>query len=155
MLRAVGLFFILAGMWWLWSGHATAMLLGFGLLSCLLVVWLAVRMDVVDREALALHLSHRIPFYWAWLCVEILRSNLDTCKRILRPATLVRPVVDEVIADQDTDLGKVIYTNSITLTPGTLSMQLEGDKLQVHALDQSMIDDLHGGAMAARVKRLG
>ena len=154
MLRATGLFCVLALMWWLWSGYATALLLGFGLISCLLVLWIALRMDVVDREATPLHLTLSVPFYWLWLFKEILRSNIDTCKRILQPGSKVKPVVVNVATDQVSDLGKVIYANSVTLTPGTLSMLLEDDFLQVHALDQSAIDDLTTGAMAARVKQL-
>jgi multicomponent Na+:H+ antiporter subunit E len=118
------------------------------------VLWIALRMDVVDLEATPLHLTHRAPFYWAWLCIEMLHSNLDTCKRILRPSRLVRPVVENIEADQTTDLGKVIYANSVTLTPGTLSMHLDNQQLQVHALDQSMIEALKNGSMASRVKRM-
>ncbi len=155
MLRAIGLFFVLALMWWLWSGHATPMLLGFGFFSCLLVVFIASRMDVIDREATPMHLTARVPFYWSWLCKEMFLSSIDCCKRILRPGKFVSPVVADVAADQETDLGKVTYANSITLTPGTLTMELDKNKITVHALDQSLIDALNTGEMANRVNRLG
>lgn len=154
MLRATGLLGVLALMWWLWSGYATALLLSFGLISCLLVLWIALRMDVVDREATPLHLTLSAPLYWLWLSKEILRSNIDTCQRILQPGSKVEPVVVDVLADQSTDLGKVIFANSVTLTPGTLSMLLDDQHLQVHALHQSAIDDINTGAMSKRVKKL-
>ena len=154
MLRATSLFSFLALFWWLWSGHATVLLLSCGLGSCLLVLWIVLRMDVVDHEATPLHLTHRAPFYWMWLLVEILKANIDTCRRILNPGTGVDPVVADLPLSQKTDLGKVTYANSITLTPGTLSMRLDDERVQVHALHQSTIDDLKTGVMADRVKRM-
>lgn len=154
MLRLTGLSLVLALMWWLWSGHASTLLLTLGGLSCLLVAWIAYRMDVVDHESAPLHLTHRAPLYWSWLIIQILRSNLDTCKRILRPAQNVQPVIAELPASQGDVLGRVIYANSITLTPGTLSMELKQSSVHVHALHQSMIDELRNGDMARRVTRM-
>lgn len=154
MLRALGLLTVLILMWWLWSGHATPLLLGFGLGSCLLVCWIALRMDVVDRESTPLHLTPKVPRYWAWLCWQILLSNIETCGRILRPSETVDAVVSDLPADQNSDLGRVIYANSITLTPGTLSMQLDEQSVQVHALSPSLIEDLVTGDMAERIKEM-
>lgn len=153
MLRTLGLFFFLTLFWWLWSGYATPLLLGLGLGSCLLVIWIVVRMDVVDHEAAPLHLTHRAPLYWLWLVGKIARANLDTCRRILKPE-LTHPVVMELPAPQQSDLGKVIYANSITLTPGTLSMHVEGKGILVHALHIDSIEDLRSGEMADKVTRM-
>ena len=154
MLRALGLFLVLGLFWWLWSGHTSLLLLSFGLGSCLLVVWIALRMDVVDHEATPLQLTHRVPIYWLWLIGQILKANVDTSLRILRPKSRVQPVVADLPAEQALDLGRVIYANSITLTPGTLSMRLDEDSVEVHALHQDTIDDLKTGVMAEHVKRL-
>lgn len=153
MLRILGLFLFLTLFWWLWSGHTTPLLLGLGLGSCLLVLCIVLRMNVVDHEAAPLHLTHRAPLYWLWLLVEILKSNLDTCRRILKPE-LAQPVVAQLPAPQKTDLGKVIYANSITLTPGTLSMRLADDGIQVHALHADSIEGLRQGRMADQVSRM-
>ncbi|MGB1581501.1 MAG: Na+/H+ antiporter subunit E [Nevskiales bacterium] len=153
MLRILGLFFFLMLFWWLWSGHATPLLLGFGLGSCLLVLWIVLRMDVVDQEAAPLHLTHRAPVYWLWLIVEMIKSNLDTCRRILQPSQ-AQPSIAVVPATQASDLGKVIYANSITLTPGTLSMRLSDTNIEVHALHPVSIKTLGNGEMAKRVTEM-
>lgn len=154
MFRATGLLIALALMWWLWSGHASVLLLSLGAASCALVLVIALRMDVVDRESTPLHLTQRGPLYWAWLFWQIMLSNIDTCKRILTPGRRVNCVVAELPAEQKTDLGKVIYANSITLTPGTLTMHLDDKQIQVHALDPSQVEALASGEMARRVTRM-
>ncbi|MDX1496790.1 MAG: Na+/H+ antiporter subunit E [Salinisphaeraceae bacterium] len=153
MLRILGLFFFLMLFWWLWSGYASPLLLGLGLGSCLLVLWIVLRMDVVDREAAPLHLTYRAPVYWLWLIVEILKSNLDTSRRILKPSQ-AQPTIAELPASQQSDLGKVIYANSITLTPGTLSMYLSDNQIEVHALHPLTIEQLRAGQMAKRVMEM-
>lgn len=153
MLRTLGLFFFLTLFWWLWSGYATTLLLGLGLGSCLLVIWIVVRMNVVDHEAAPLHLTHQAPIYWLWMLGQIARANLDTCRRILGPSR-AEPVIAELPARQQSDLGRVIYANSITLTPGTLSMRVEANSILVHALHADSVDELRNGEMAEKVRRM-
>jgi multicomponent Na+:H+ antiporter subunit E len=150
---AASLFVVLALLWLGWSGHFTPLLLGLGAASSLAVVLFSLRMRIVDREGAPLELAIRIPLYAPWLLWQVFKANLDVSRRILTPRMPIQPRVIRVKAGQSTDLGRVIYANSITLTPGTVSLRLEGDEIVVHALSRQAADELLGGAMDRRVTR--
>jgi multicomponent Na+:H+ antiporter subunit E len=134
LLRAFGLGVILFGFWLLLSGHYTPLLLSFGVGSSVLVVYLSMRMDVVDREGVPLHLGGRLWMYIPWLLKEILVANVVVAKIILSPNMKISPRMVVFHGTQQTDLGRVLYANSITLTPGTITTGVEGQELQIHAL---------------------
>ena len=134
MLRAFGLGAILFGFWLLLSGHYTPLLLSFGVGSSVLVVYLSMRMDVVDREGVPLHLGGRVWMYVPWLLKEILVANVAVAKIILSPNMKISPRMVVFHGTQQTDLGRVLYANSITLTPGTITTGVEGQDFQIHAL---------------------
>lgn len=152
--RAISLFIFLGVVWMLLSGHWEPWLLGLGLTSVLCVVWLAYRMDVVDHEGHPVHLTWKIPLYWVWLGKEIVKSNLDVTRVILSRSARISPTVLRVKASQRTDLGLAIFANSITLTPGTVSLDVGDDYVLVHALTREAAEDLAGGAMDSRVAAL-
>ncbi len=154
MLRAVSLFIVLFAVWLLLSGHYTPMLIGLGVISCAAAVLIARRMDIVDREGHPVHLGLRAPLYWAWLGWEIVKSNIFVMGRILSPALTISPTVVRVTTHQQSDLGVVTYANSITLTPGTVSMRVEKDEIEVHALTAELAEDLAGGSMDLKVVRV-
>ena len=141
--------------WLLNSGHYTLLITSFGVASCLLVVWLSRRMGIVDEEGMPVHLLHRLPMYLPWIAKEVVKSNLDVARRILalgRPD--VSPRLFEAPTTQHSDLGRVLYANSITLTPGTVSIRVHGTKITVHAIADEVADDLLEGEMDRRVTRL-
>ena len=119
-------------------------------------------MCIRDRAGRMLVLRHRgqplyfrpvnLLRYWRWLIVEIMRSNIVVTRSILSSSLSIAPAIGRVTATPDTELGDVIYANSITLTPGTtaISFTPEGDVL-VHALDVKSLDELSEGDMARRV----
>lgn len=144
----------LAGLWLLLSGHYTPLLLGLGAVSCLLVTLLARRMWLVDEETHPLQLAQRLPGYWLWLAREIAGSNLDVAGRILRPGLPISPTMIRLSTHEKTELGQVIYANSITLTPGTVSVELRGGEIGVHALTRAGAGDLREGEMDRRVQVL-
>jgi multicomponent Na+:H+ antiporter subunit E len=152
---AVALFLVLAALWLLNSGHYTPLMLFFCVGSCLFVVLLGRRMDIVDEEGVPVHLALRAAVYMPWLLKEILLSNIDVAKRVLRPGRLrISPRIIEAPATQPSELGRVIYANSITLTPGTVSIQVRGSHITVHALADEVADGLLAGEMDRRVTRL-
>ena len=138
---------VLFGVWLLLSGHYPPILLGLGVISTLFAVAIALRMDVVDHEGHPLHLGLRILGYLPWLMFQILRANLDVARRVLGPTLAISPRMFRVRATQRTDLGRVIFANSITLTPGTVSVELEGSEILVHALTADAANDLREGTM--------
>ncbi len=135
MLRAFGLGAILFGFWLLLSGYwDDPLLVGLGVGSCALVVYLCRRMDVVDREGIPLHVGGRFWLYWPWLMKEIFMANVAVAKIILDPKMPISPRMVVFHGSQETDLGKVLYANSITLTPGTITTGVEGQAFEIHAL---------------------
>ena len=134
MLRAIGLGGLLFGFWLLLSGHYTPLLIGFGVGSTVLVVYLAMRMDVVDHEGVPLHVGGRLWLYLPWLFKEIFVSNIEVARIILDPKLPISPIMVRFHGSQKTDLGRAIYANSITLTPGTITTAVYGTELEVHSL---------------------
>lgn len=145
---------LLTAFWLLNSGHYTPLLIFLGALSVALVLLIAHRMDMVDQKSQPLHLTLRIPGYGLWLAKEVLIANIDVVKRIWRGNTTISPVLGELRAGQKTDIGKVVYANSITFTPGTVAIDLDGDVITVHALTQNALNALREGHMDRRVSRL-
>lgn len=138
-------------LWLLWSGHYTPMLLFLGAVSCAITLWLSHRMGILDIEGQPLHLLGRALIYWPWLFWQIFRANLDVARRILHPKLPIDPRLIEITSGQRSDLGCVIYAQSITLTPGTISLNVEGRTITVHALSRNSADDLLTGSMDRRV----
>jgi len=151
--HAIVLFLVLFGVWLLWSGHYDGLLVGLGAASCVLVVLMVGRMRILDAETVPLTLPLRAPAYLLWLVWQIVRANLDVARRILSPSLPIAPRLVQVRAGQRTELGRTIFANSITLTPGTVSVELDGDVITVHALTAEAAEDLAGGEMDARVCR--
>ena len=151
MLRALGLGVILFTFWVLLSGHYTPLLLSLGVLSSALVVFLAMRMDVVDHEGLPLHLGGRFWIYLPWLMKEIFRANVNVARIILTPSLPIDPILVKYGSSQETDLGRTLYANSITLTPGTITTGVEGHILEIHSLTWVDVDGREEDEMDRRV----
>ncbi len=154
MRHSVSLAFTLAAFWLLNSGYYTTLMLSVGALSILLVLYIARRMDVVDHESQPIHLTLKFPAYFGWLVKQIVLSNLLVVKHIWMPGQSISPAMKTIKISQKTDIGKVIYANSITLTPGTVTLSLHGDELLVHALCGESIEELESGEMDRRVSLL-
>jgi len=156
LFRSLLLFAILFGAWLLMSGHYTPLLITLGVLSCALAAFMADRIDGTDEEGLPLHIMARLPAYLAWLIKEIVMSNIATGKLILFGRA--RPVMFTAPATQATAGGIVTYANSITLTPGTVTIEVEDDKggtsFLVHAVDPGFAEDVESGQMDRRVTAL-
>jgi multicomponent Na+:H+ antiporter subunit E len=154
MAQRISLLVALFVFWLLLSGHFTPFLLVAGLACCIAVVVFSDRfMSVLDAEGHPTHLARNAVIYWPWLLWEIAKAAWDVTKRILHPRLPISPVMLRVKTTQKTELGRVIYANSITLTPGTISMELEDDVILVHALTREGADGLASGDMDARVTR--
>ena len=144
----------LAVVWALWSGHGEPITVGFGVGSCALVLWFTHRMGLADLEIGPYRLSRTLPLYLLWLLREIARSNLHVARVILSRRMPIRPQLLRVRSSQNTQLGQTIYANSITLTPGTLTLDVRDGSLLVHALTDRSAAGLQTGDMDARVSAL-
>ena len=154
MLYIIGLTFSLSAFWLLMSGHYTPLILFLGAISVGFVLYLTKRMDSLDEDTFEFKLKRRHFSYWSWLAKEIFKANLDVAKVILAPNMKLSPRMLRVPTSQSSELGTVIYANSITLTPGTVSVDIEGDEIIVHALTQELMDGLTEGDMDKRVNYL-
>ncbi|MEO1159769.1 MAG: Na+/H+ antiporter subunit E [Pseudomonadota bacterium] len=157
MLQKLGLFVALCVGWVLWSGYFKPLLLGLGLASALVCTYLALRMRKADGEGSQFKILqhvHQLATYWPWLLLEIAKSNVEVAKIILSGKMNIDPVMIRLKAGQATEMGQVIYGNSITLTPGTITVDIEDGELLVHALSQSGADGLHEGEMDRRITAL-
>ncbi|MBT8436056.1 MAG: Na+/H+ antiporter subunit E [Gammaproteobacteria bacterium] len=152
--HTISLFLTLTAFWLINSGHYTLLMLSLGLISIALVLYVAHRMDVVDHESQPLHLTLKLPGYLLWLAKEIIVSNISVVKHVWLGNKTISPVLTTIKASQKTDVGKVIYANSITLTPGTVTVDLVGDQITVHALSRENIEVLQAGEMDRRIYRL-
>ena len=66
---------------------------------------------------------------------ELLIANLDVAKRVLSPGLNINPGIVKIKTDLKTDVGKMLLANSITLTPGTLTVDIKDDYLYIHWID--------------------
>ena len=148
------LFFLLSGFWALNSPNDNGSLILSGLVSVLLVLLLSHKMKLLDQESIPLHLCFRIwPFYF-WLTKEIIVGSLYVLARIIRRDKVLTPQIRILPLNFNDPLSKVIYANSITLVPGTLSIRLSKTRIQIHALSRNLADELSHGDLAQRIKRL-
>lgn len=154
MLRTISLFVLLLGTWLLMSGIYTPLMIFFGVISCALVTFIARRMDVIDEEGHPVQLGPRIIRYWLWLFVEIFKANIDVAKCVIRPGKFLSPSMFRTSVSQKSDLAKVIYANSITLTPGTTTIEIDDDGFLVHALTQEGAKGVKSGDMDRRVTKM-
>lgn len=130
------------------------LMLIFGLASCLLVALIASKLQVTDSSERPLLIFARMIGYVPWISWEIVKSNIDVAKRIWQRDMQISPTIVTVKASQETALGLVIHANSITMTPGTLSIDVEPGEIEVHALSADSLEDLHNGEMDRRVNKL-
>jgi len=139
--------------WLLLSGSTEPFLVGAGAASAGAVVWVGHRMAVIDREGHPIHLGAGAFTYWPWLLKEIVKSAWDVSKIIVNPRLPVSPRMVRVTTSQQTVVGVVTYANSITLTPGTISMEVADGSIVVHALTEEGAASLAEGDMDRRVTR--
>ena len=153
-MRMASLGVFLFAFWLILSGHYTGLLITFGVLTCIGILLLAHRMQVVDEEGHPIHLAIGGLTYWPWLVLEIAKSSWTVTRLILSPSLPISPTMVRVKASQKTRVGVNVYANSITLTPGTISVNVDGDTISVHAITADGAAELKEGAMDARVSVL-
>lgn len=163
-MRALSLWIVLFLFWLALSGHYTPFLISLGAVAAAFCVFVALRMGAVDEEGHPIHLlANGALTYFVWLTWEIIKSAWRVTTLILNPKLPISPTMTRIRTGQRTPVGVNIYANSITLTPGTITVGVKaglrdgtmhpGDSLIVHALEQSGAGDLEAGGMDKRVSR--
>jgi multicomponent Na+:H+ antiporter subunit E len=152
--RILALLALLVAAWLLWSGMFKPLLLGLGLLSCLLTIYVTHRMGYFDTDMFALRFGRRLLGYWLWLAKEVVKSSIDVARIVINPKLPISPQVVKIKASSMHPVDQAILANSITLTPGTLALDVYKGEITVHALTRAGADELLKGDMDRRVARL-
>ena len=139
--------------WVLLSGFFTPFLLTAGAVSAVAVVAFARRLELVDPEGHPVDYSLAMARYFPWLLVEIVKSAWDVVKIIVDPKLPISPVFVRVKPSQATVVGRVTYANSVTLTPGTITVLAGREEFLVHAITRAGAEGLAQGDMDRRVAR--
>jgi multicomponent Na+:H+ antiporter subunit E len=151
--RLAALVLALFAFWLLLSGLYTPFLVGSGLAAAVAVAALARRMGAADPEGHPVHLTFAALGYWPWLVKEIAASGWAVARIILDPRLPISPALVRFVPSQRTAVGLVTHANSITLTPGTVTVEAERDGFLVHALTRENAEGLAGSEMDRRVAR--
>lgn len=145
-MRLIATAAVLALVWVLWSGHFEPLIVGFGIASVLLTIFIASRLKVIDEEGEPMGIFLvRFPIFVLWLVGQIIQANFQVARIILSPRLPIGSHLIRLRASQKTDLGRVIHANTITITPGTVSLDLRDDVILVHALDHSLASEDDSG----------
>jgi len=156
MTRTISLALWLLAFWLLLSGHYTAWLVGAGIVVAVAIAVLGQVSGFADEEG---HPVDRVLAglaYWPWLALEIVKSSLSVARTVVDPRLPIAPRLFELKTALRSPVAVATYANSITLTPGTVTVGIdrEHDLLRVHALRAEGEADLRAGAMEARVTPL-
>ena len=152
-MRQVLSIIVLFGYWLALSGHYEWWLVAFGAVLSVLVVLFCMGKRITDREGAPYDFVARGLIYWPWLVWQIVLSGLRVTRLILSPSLPISPTLVKVNAEQQSAVGLVTYANSITLTPGTISIEAseKGRAIWVHAIEKSGADGFADDAMNHRV----
>lgn len=152
--RMLALLIPLVAAWLLWSGLYKPLLLTLGLFSCVLTIYVKHRMEYFQTEMFALQFGRRLIGYWLWLAKEVVKSSLDVARIIVSPSLPISPQVVTIKASCENPVEQATLANSITLTPGTLALDVYKGEITVHALTEAGADELRKGEMDRRILAL-
>ena len=152
-MRYLSLAGFLFAFWIALSGHYTPMLVTAGAASAVVCLLAAIRAAAADAEGHPIELFWGAITYFPWLTWEIAKSAWAVTRIILHPKLPISPTMTVVRSSQRTPAGVATYANSITLTPGTITVGVTGHDLTVHALVRDGALDLEDGGMDRRVSR--
>lgn len=147
------LFFLV---WIIFNGRVTLEIVLFGIAVSLAVfAFICEFMDYsIQREK---RLYRKLPQYARYLLVlikEIIGANLTVCRMILTRKETVEPVIVRVHTDLKTEAAKVLLANSITLTPGTITVSMSGQELLVHCLDKSLSEGMEDSVFVKLLRKM-
>jgi multicomponent Na+:H+ antiporter subunit E len=149
----------LMAVWLILSGKFELIYFFWGAVSVAFVLWMSSRLsDIPLAENEPCGSTHiiipRLIVYLFWLVGEIIKSGFHVAYIVLHPKMPIEPMIVRFTSKQPNVLARVILGNSITLTPGTLTLEIDGSHFTVHALARDIEEELVSGEMENRVARL-
>ncbi len=146
---------IMFAFWILLSGQFSFVLIVSGIISSLLVSYMSHDLLISDADVkLGAIRIVRFVKYLPWLLWKIVLANIDLVYRTLHPTMPISPRIISIKNEFKTEIGMVTFANSITLTPGTVTIDVNRDEFIVHAIAEEPAEDLITGEMKARVMRI-
>ena len=144
ILKTIGLF----GLWVLLSGKLDAFHLSVGFLGAALIAWVNTESRYLNEPPLPLA---RLFLYLPWLFWEIVKSSLNITKIILDPKLPINPRLIQYPTNLENNTAVVLLGNSITLTPGTVTIEVSSNELVIHALDDGSSSGLESRTMERKI----
>lgn len=159
LMYPIAIFLLLFGIWIIFSGQFDLFHLALGLISALFVTWISSSFLFLDRSrSVHQRLGEviRIPGYLIWILYKIFQANIHILKLALTPGDLkgVEPSLVKIKTNLKTDFGRYVLANSITLTPGTITVMIEGDELLVHSISEETAAGVRDGTMERRIAKV-
>lgn len=157
MNRKVVTFFILFGVWCIFSGMFDVFHLTLGVISCLIITLISGDLFFSSEKITMSHIKDGLRFikYLPWLIYQIIISNIHVAYLVLHPKMPIEPFVIKYNAKLKKDISKVVFANSIILTPGTITMDINKDNVfVVHCISRKAADDLLTGEMEKKVAKV-
>ncbi|HJH29231.1 MAG TPA: cation transporter [Methanosarcinaceae archaeon] len=145
------IFLILFAFWYLLSTYVDTFHLGSGFICSVIVAYMSRNLMFVGAHGNRLTQTARFIVYIPWLLYQIVIANIDVAKRILSPDMPIDPRVVTFKSSLKSDLAKTTLANSITLTPGTVTIDIKDDVFYIHAISESSANDLLEGTMQRKV----
>ena len=150
------MFILLLLIWFIFNGKITWELTVLGMILCACIYFFMCRfMDYSLKKDISLmRRSVSFLYYTGVLIVEIIKSNLQVMHLTLTDREIVEPVIISYRTRLRSKLGRVILANSITLTPGTITISLEEDELVIHCLDKTIAEGIENSTFEQLLERL-
>ncbi|MDI1472247.1 MAG: Na+/H+ antiporter subunit E [Thermodesulfovibrio sp.] len=153
MRREIVTFLILFLLWLIFSGMFDAFHLALGVVSCLIVTLISGDLIFQNERFTMNHIKEGIRFikYLPWLIYQIILANIHVAYLVLHPKMPIEPIIIAYKAKLKRDISKVVFSQSIILTPGTITMDIVDDTFIVHCISKKVADDLFTGEMEQRI----
>ena len=149
MAYKVFIFTLLMITWVVLSGQFDAFHLVLGLISCGLVTWMSSDLLFQVREQSVgerVHEGWKLAWYFLWMIWQILLANIAVLRLALVPGAMkeINPSIVHYKTNLKSNFAKFLLANSITLTPGTVTIKIMGDDFYVHAINEAAVAGLDG-----------
>lgn len=136
------------------SGFFKPLLLSLGAVSIAITLMFAVRTGFFNQAFGITKMAARLPGYWLWLLLEIIKSAIQVSRIVLSPKLPMNHRMVKLTLDDDEPMPGVILGNSITLSPGTITVDIDGRDVIVHCISEEGAQDMESGELLRRIKHL-
>jgi multicomponent Na+:H+ antiporter subunit E len=150
------IFILLMTFWLLISASADWQHILVGVFFCtiLTVFWSSLSISAENKTDFKLKQGFLLIKYFFFLAIEIVVANINVAMIVLNPRLPISPGIVIMRCDLERSLLRVLYVNSITLTPGTITVELEDNLLIVHALTEDVAHGVEDWALSRRLMEL-